>query len=230
MPFLIGVLILIGAVIFGYFFIKKKVRDFSAQFFGTSNIKSVIQKLEIEAEETPKSLTGMESLALPLLKEDFPELNINEMKAQCENKILECFKKVNEANTDEHFETQKIENWAKDKISKSTKYDSIKIHRTILNKYQKIDNIATLSFRTALQYIYSDNTVKNKKIQTRFETEFIYIIDSSKLSETQKGLSLNCPNCGAPIKNLKEKYCVYCNCGIIDIVKKVWTFNNIKEF
>ena len=230
MPFLIGVIILIIAVLVGYFIIKKKIRDFSTQFFGTSNIKSAIQKLEVEAEETPKSLSGMESLALPILQEDFPDLNINEMKSLCENKILECFKKVNDANNDEHFESQKIENWVKDKISKSTKYDSIKIHRTILNKYNKVDNIATLSFRTALQYIYSDDKIKNKKVQTRFETEFIYIIDSSKLSENQKGLALNCPNCGAPIKNLKQKYCVYCNCGIIDVVKKVWTFNNIREF
>lgn len=227
-------LIIVSALLFvgfiGYFIIKKKVSDFSKEFFGTSDIKKAIQDLEIEAQETPKSLSGMETLMLPILKEDFPQLNINEMKSIVENKIYEIFEAIKQKDLNHYFESEKISIWVKDKIEKNIKYSSLKIHRTILNKYEKKDNIATLSFKTALEYIREDKKGLTKKIQTRLETEFIYIIDSSKASEKQKNLTLNCPNCGAPIKKLQEKYCVYCNCGILDIVKKVWAFNNIREF
>ena len=41
---------------------------------------------------------------------------------------------------------------------------------------------------------------------------------------------LNCPNCGAPITTLGEKYCRYCNTGIKDLVKRSWVINNIKNY
>ena len=230
MTFLIVLLIIIAIIFSVYLIIKRKIKNFSKEFFGTSDIKKAIKDLEIEAQTTPKSLAGMESIVLPRIKEDFPHLNINELKSIAENKIMGCFTAIDESNSYAHFETEKIENWVKDKIEKNLKYDSVKIHKTIINTYEKRNKIATIKLRTALEYVCTDNKGISKKVQPRFETEFIYIIDSSKIAESQKELSLNCPNCGAPIKNLQEKVCVYCNCGIIDIVKKVWTFNNIREF
>lgn len=224
------VLIIILIILITYLIIKKKIRDFSQEFFGTPDIKKAIRDLEQEAENTPKSLAGMEPVIRPRLKNDFPQLNVNELKSISENKIMACFRDIEEKNLDKIYESEKIANFIRERIEKDASYDSIKIHKTIINSYEKRNNIATIRVRTALEYKYSDRRIQNKKIQTRFETEFIYIIDSSKIPEKQKGLSLNCPNCGAPIKNLQEKYCVYCNCGIIDIVKKVWTFNNIREF
>lgn len=223
-------LIIILIIIITYFVIKKKIRDFSQEFFGTTDIKKAIKDLEYEAETTPKSLAGMEPVIKTRMKKDFPHLNLNELKSIAENKIIGCFKDIEEKNLDKIYESEKIANFIRERVEKNATYDSIKIHKTVINSYENRNNMATIKVRTSLEYIYSDSRKQQKKVQTRFETEFINIIDSSKLPEKQKGLSLNCPNCGAPIKNLQEKYCVYCNCGIIDIVKKVWTFNNIREF
>ena len=41
---------------------------------------------------------------------------------------------------------------------------------------------------------------------------------------------INCPNCGAPIKNLGDKICSYCGSGVIDILKRTWVLNKIREF
>ena len=102
--FLIIVLALLFVGFIGYFIIKKKVSDFSKEFFGISDIKKAIQDLEIEAQETPKSLSGMETLMLPILKEDFPQLNINEMKSIVENKIYEIFEAIKQKELNHYFE------------------------------------------------------------------------------------------------------------------------------
>lgn len=214
---LLAVLILIFTLIY-------KIRQFLQQGFNTTNIKDIIKQTELEEETRPKTLYGMESVYLPILKKDFKELNINELKSYAEKNIIECLTAIK--NKDKTFESKsdKVLTWVNEKINnaKENMYENVKIHKTILNRYEKTSSIATLTFQTALEYKIND-----KKIQSRIETQFIYIIDSDKTENNAIGL--NCPNCGAPIKSLGEKQCVYCSAGVVDIVKRVWSLNNIKE-
>lgn len=108
-------------------------------------------------------------------------------------------------------------------------YDSIKFHKTILNKYSKRDDVATLIMQSAVEYKYKKNDGLYKKYQKRLTVEFIHTIDINKLDSNSKIFSLNCPNCGASLNNSKDKYCKYCESTIIDIVSRVWIINNIKE-
>ena len=66
-----------------------------------------------------------------------------------------------------------------------------------------------------------------RKKQDRMQSEFIYIIDADQVQG--KAIGLNCPNCGAPIKNLGNKHCEFCDTKVVDIVKRVWILNSIKE-
>ena len=108
-------------------------------------------------------------------------------------------------------------------------YNHIKIHKTVVNNYEKNDSVATITLASSVEYFYKKDNEPGKKKQVRFKCEYIYIIDSLKVGNV-KALGLNCPNCGAPIKTLGHKYCEYCNTGVIDIVKKNWIINNIKEY
>lgn len=89
MWFLIGVLILIFFIVFSYFYIKMKLE----KYFGSS-LKEIIYKARLEDEELPKSLSSMDSIYLELLKKDFPNLNINEIKRLAETEILNIFKAI----------------------------------------------------------------------------------------------------------------------------------------
>lgn len=91
MALLIGVLIFIGFVVFCYFFLKKKFNMFTMKYFGTTDIKSVIEKAELEDQEIPKSLSSMDSIYLEQINRDFPDVNINELKRLAESKILESY-------------------------------------------------------------------------------------------------------------------------------------------
>ncbi len=48
-------------------------------------------------------------------------------------------------------------------------------------------------------------------------------------SDSDRALGYNCPNCGAPVKSLKQKICEYCGCGIQEYNIKVWEFNSVRE-
>ena len=74
------------------------------------------------------------------------------------------------------------------------------------------------------------NKKRCKKVQDRYKVDFVYIVDSNQVSDNEKALGLNCPNCGAPISDVGVKTCKYCGSGALEIVNRVWTFNNIENY
>jgi endogenous inhibitor of DNA gyrase (YacG/DUF329 family) len=42
-------------------------------------------------------------------------------------------------------------------------------------------------------------------------------------------MGVNCPNCGAPVKNLGQKFCEYCGTGITEVNIRSWKFDSIRE-
>lgn len=227
------VLICIVILIFiCYVYIKRKIKR-ELNKYGLSSIKDIIEQARLEDEELPKSLSSMDSIYLEGIKEDFPDMNINELKSTSESIILECLNSIEKKETKntnnskiKAFINSEIEDLKESEIS----YDNIKFHNTVISKYENNNGIATITFGSSLEYyIKKDNSTK-KKIQDRFKTEFIYIVDSDKVPISKKALGINCPNCGSPIKSLKDIKCEYCGTKIIELVKRVWTCNNIKRY
>lgn len=232
------IMILIFLVVIAILFleIRKKIREFSETVFGNANMLEGIKQQKLVLANEPKSIGGMEKLVLPNLAKDFPNLNISEMKQMAENSILLCLKSI-ENKRIEKFDltSEKVVNWIKSKIDdlkadEKINYDSIRFHKTVLNQYIKKDGMCSLVFQTAVEYLYKKNNGDYEKIQDRFSIEFIYIFDDLKLGKNQGGIALNCPNCGAPIKDLGVKCCSYCGTGVIDLVKKTWILNDISQF
>ena len=229
MAFLIGVLIFIGFIIFCYFFLKKKWNGFTMKYFGTTDIKSVIEQAEIEDQEVPKSLSSMDSIYLDQINRDFPDVNINELKRMAEAKILECYLCI-EKKDSSSITNSKIKAFVDSMIDDGVSYDSIKIHKTVVSSYEKKDGLATIYFGSSFEYYMKKNDGIRKKVQDRVKTEFIYVYDIDKVDFENKLLGLNCPNCGSPIKSLGTKSCSYCGTGIVDVVNKVWNCNDIVRY
>ena len=232
---LLVILLLLGGIVFCIIFITRTVRGFLQTYFHADNLKDAIENSKIEDENTHKSISSMESIYLDKIEKEFPDLNINELKSKAEANIINVLDTIESKNIENlknknekvvAFTQHKIDDLKEDKAD----IDNIKIHKTLLNKYEVNDSIATITIASSLEYFYKKGKDIGHKIQTRYKTEFIYIIDASKLHNNVKGLGLNCPNCGAPVKTLGHKYCEYCNTGIVEIVKKVWIINNINEY
>lgn len=232
---LIVLLIIIVIVGIAFFTAKKKLSMFLNRYFHTTSLKSAIEISEIGYENTPKSLAGMDKIALPLIKSDFPNLNINELKGMVESTIISYFRMLeNKEYEDIKYASEAVKSYIKSQVEDVKKhddvvYDSIKIHKTVISKYEKKNGMAVLSFQTSLEYLHKKGQNSLKKIQDRISTEFIYIIDASEVNSKTKGIGLNCPNCGAPISNLGNKVCEYCGTGVVDLVKYTWLLNSIKK-
>lgn len=232
----IVLLLLLIGILYVFLYIRGKLRKVSQELFNTTNIgeiKNAIQNSQFAEDEIPKSVSSMESLIVPTLNKDFPDLNINEMRRIVEESIIKCFEAIETKDSSKLNCSSNIVSWIDSKIddnnNKNVSYDEIKFHQTLLSKYEKKKEIASLYFQTSMEYYKTIDGVK-KKIQDRYRVEFIYVIDASQVTSELKGLGLNCPNCGAPIKTLGEKQCVYCGSGFTEIVKKSWTLNNIEKY
>ncbi len=234
MWFLIGVLVLIVFIMILYFIVTIKLKQLSRKILGTSDIKSMIERGKFLDEETPKSLSSLDNLYLDQLKRDFPEMNINELKSLVESNIIECLDAIEEKDIKGLKTTnEKVKKYVLTKIKdlkdEHIEYKNIKFHKTVISKYENKKGIATIYFGTAFEYFYKKNQEVFHKKQDRIITECIYVIDSNQVDSKLKALGLNCPNCGAPIKSLKHKKCSYCNSGVIDLVTRSFTINNIEN-
>ena len=230
---LIILILLLISIILLFFYTKRKISNFLNKNFGM-NFYNIVEEVKKTENNEPKSIASLESITLPTLAIDFPELNINELKSMAEAKIIECLNCIeNKEYLKNEITTDKVVNWINSKIDdykdKNVKYEEVKIHKTALNRDEKTKAMATLYFQTSLEYYMSING-ERKKVQDRYKTEFIYVIDGEKFTNDKKLIGLNCPNCGAPIKNLGYKNCSYCGTGIVDFVKKTWVLSNILQF
>ena len=223
MWFLIGVLILIFFIIFCFQYIKIKFK----QYF-KMDLSTMLKNAEMEDETLPKSLSSMDSIYLEQIKRDFPEINIKELKRSCEKEILNLLYSIEQKDISNLKGKIKslAESLIEDNKKNKVEYNDIKIHNTVVSKYECKKGIATITFGCSFEYkkVINETT---KKIQDRAKVEYIYIIDENQVSSNEKVLGINCPNCGAPLKSLGDKKCRYCTSPIAEIVKRVWNCNDI---
>lgn len=245
---LILALIVIGFICYGVYQVKKKIREFSRQAFGTDTLKEGFDQIEKEYEVTPKSVAAMTSVCLPRIKKDFPEFSYDEMKAKANNAITSYLLGLSTLNPSALKEGNsvlktKLENeveiWkSKDK---HPHFDSIKIHRTEISNYAKRSGRCIVTFQSSVQYhkyvtdheghIVSGN--KDALFQSKYEADLVYIQDARLVESAHLGneaLGVNCPNCGAPITNLGAKFCEFCGTGIVEINIHSWQFDDVREW
>ena len=73
------------------------------------------------------------------------------------------------------------------------------------------------------------NGDRDNKLQTVYEVSLVYLQDADKMGVYGEGLGLSCPHCGAPVRNLGQKFCEYCGSGVIEVNTRVWKFNSVRE-
>ncbi|MBQ9018951.1 MAG: hypothetical protein IJ097_01395 [Bacilli bacterium] len=229
-----GIILIIGTVtalsIFLYFKIKlRKVLD--AAGFEGQNIGDIIKEARLQDEIEPKSLASMDRIYLSQIQEDFPGINISEIKRQAEQVILDCYSCVEKNNSKKL--KGKIKSFVDKMISeydgKNVKFDEFKIHNTVLSNYKKDDKTASIFFASAYEYVLRVDG-KEKKVQDRAKTEFIYVLDEHELADNQNAIGVHCPNCNSPITDIEHKTCNYCGTQVVLVLGRVFACNDIRRY
>lgn len=207
--------------------LRRSLRDFKNRAGLTIGrmgwILEAIQLHDAQIAATPKTLSVKEPLYLDAIRRDFPELNLDLAKSYM-NEVVSAYLHCLETGDSKLLEEGCTENLVMQARSSCNgrAYRNIRFHRTAVYAYKKSGTEARIIFQTACQY-----TLQNKVCQTRFEADYLYY-----LKETQHHVSalLRCSYCGAPVEGVGEKQCRYCGNGVVDTMKKVWKFSDIREF
>lgn len=242
--FLLGTII--GIIIFFsiialilYHKVKKTTKELG--FNDLKEFKDLIKQSEYENRYEHKNVSGMTSLMIPKIINDFPNFSENELYNKVETSLRSIFKSLQDMKLSNNNELVLI----KDNIIKviddfnnnniKVKYSDIKFHKHAIKDYKKDNGALNITVESSLEYYYEkakdNNTIeifKDYKKQTSYVTEFIYVYDPDKYNTNQKLISYNCPNCGAPVK-LNSKVCHYCSSGLDNINLKSWYIISYKE-
>ena len=225
--------------------IREKVRNFTQMAFGSDTLSESFDKMEREAEITPKSVSAATSLYLPQILRDFPEFHFEEMKNRAENVLVgflqgidsKSMSKLTESTTSELREKLNMRINALDNENAEEHFQNIRIHRTEIKTYRKIKGRCRIIFPSSIQYNHfkeKDGQVisgeKDRLEQSRYNVEMIYIQDRDVVeNQADSGLAMNCPNCGAPLPKLGAKRCLYCDTPIVEFSIKIWHFSDVDE-
>lgn len=232
---------LAGGAGLSIFLIMRKLRQIYRSTFGTDSILEGLKKQEELIAETPKSVSAMTSIYLPAIVRDFPEFSYDEFEKRSENALKAMLSAI-ERQMEDGLETMaeglkkqirlRIEDNRRQKVEEE--FHNVRIHRTAITEYEKKPGRCVIVFQSAVEYVYGkkqdgEAVVSEDRIQTRYDMEWIYIQDAEKISGSGKAVGLNCPNCGAPIKDLGAKTCDYCGLAVETINFRVWSLDHIKE-
>lgn len=234
-------LVIIGAG----FFIKHKLSRLSREAFGTDDFMEGYREQKRKLSETPRSVQSMTAIYRPQILQDFPDFDLplyntkaknvlrgylnavatcstatlpGDVTLALKNNILEIIENLN-ANGQKQYYLEPV------------------IHDCAIGRYLKSGGAVTIRYNLSVgMYAYledGDGTVingsKDEKLQTLYEVDLIYVQDADKMGVYGEALGLNCPNCGAPVKNLGQKFCEYCGAGVIEVNTRVWKFNAVRE-
>lgn len=238
---LMGVIIFLGII---FFYIKNKIKNilYKLRVNSFSNLVREIKKGELEAMNTPKHVSGMTKLLIPKIVKDFPNFSEKELFNKAETSLLLIFDILENRELKNSEELVLIKDKIREKINDmkesniEERYYDIKFHNHALKYYKKDSSSLNITISTSLEYFYekkqNDKVVvdyTNYKKQTLYTLDFIYVYDPLKVNKTQNLIGINCPNCGAPVKELGNKKCRYCNSGLEDINLKSWHIVLYKE-
>ena len=241
----LGVLaaVMIVAVLL-YLRVKRKI----GETIGFDNLRLIAQNLkngeyqtDEDAYSSVKSIAGMTSIYEPRIREDFKDFNLNLLYSNIESNLRSILNA--KTNLDMNYAgdeslvlvagnlKKEIDDMVVNQIKVS--YKDIIFHKHVIKSYTKKNGTATITTASSVGYYYSSNKKEKQYKDIRKETvytcEFVYVYDEAKFELSEKAISINCHNCGAPLKGLDGGTCEYCGTYSKPINLKAWKLASYKE-
>lgn len=241
---IVAAILIIILIIFLY--LRSKMRKFSREAFGTDDFLKGAKEIQKNIAETPRSIHSMTDIYLPQIHRDFPEFDYDLFKGRAESVLRSYFAAISQKDCSALSEycSDSLKNSVISIIEEleSRNYKHIlsdaAIHQTCIARYLKDGATVTILFNLSVgnydyveddkgEVVRGDSEVKKQSV---YEIALVYIQDTDKMDVYGgDAMGITCPNCGAPIKNLGQKFCEYCGTGIVEVNTRSWSFEYIKE-
>lgn len=241
--FVIFLLALAVCIWFLIRYLKKKMNRYSHVTRAADMLVKGMQLQEADNVNKPSNVSGMTSVYLPQIMNDFPQFHLEEMRERAESVLCSYLQSLQEGNPELLTEgTKELKDQLNMKIrslksiGSKVHYEQVKIHRTEIHKYRKASGRLSIVFQSAVGYVCYTETngriTKGKKdtfTQSRYNVEVSYIQDRDLVGESMDtGKALNCPNCGGVISSLGEKVCRYCGSVVMEYNIRTWAFTDVE--
>lgn len=240
---IIAVLAVIILVIFLY--IRGKLRRFSQEAFGTKDFVKAAKEIE-KSSESARAIHGMTDIYLPLIQKDFPDFDYEVFSGRVEGVLKSYFAAITARDvsklTPDCSDSMKNTTLGIVRQLEANNYtreiSDVTIHQTEIARYEKDGKTVTILFNSSVGHYDVTRNAQGKivagsdekKRQTVYDVALVYAQDVAKMSSyNATALGINCPNCGAPVTNLGNKFCEYCGTGIREINVRSWSFEYVKD-
>ena len=206
---------------------------------------ALIERMRTESAIMPKQIDARTNSLLPKIVKDFPDFEYDEMRERAKNALISYLQALDEkdvsllkAHNQELREQLETEIHALKKEGLEEHHEEVRIHRMEICRYQKAAGRCIITLQASLEcYHYITDGVytvvrgdREYKYQTKYNIDMVYIQDRELVEQDKDHvIGINCPNCGAPIKNLGAKHCEFCGTPVIELNIHVWSLNNIQE-
>lgn len=230
----------IGGVVWA----RHKVRTFSRRAFGTDDLA---QGLSLQAEalaHTPKSVSAMTRIYLPLIQRDFPSFNYYESRQQARQVLLCALQAITQrepaclpANAPGVREQIRAKLVDDAHSGREEAFTQLQVHDIQIADYRKQQGTCRIVWQAAVGYLYAlrvdgrpaDGAQAQRQVQTRYNLEQVYVQDVQAAQHGGTAVGVTCPHCGAPVTQLGEKRCAYCGGAVQEVNWRAWSFQRVDE-
>ena len=127
-----AVLVGIGGVAL---YLRQKLRRFARENLGTDDFGDILNAINQESvRNEPKSVSGMDSLLLPRILEDFPDFDVHMAKTYARD----------------HIQHQLLGK------------QSVIVHKIVLNDYLRTESQKTIVMQASVAYMENDHTIQTR--------------------------------------------------------------------
>ena len=160
---IISVSIVVLAIAIIVTVIVSKIRHLSRTLFGTSSLIEGIQGVKEDQEqmrETPRSLHGMTSVYMPMIKKDFPELDVEQYMNKTRSLLRNYFSAVESKRLGVIAEevTPNFTNYVQgiidqlSSVANTQHYEDVNIYDVQIARYIKNGATVTILFEASVGY------------------------------------------------------------------------------
>ncbi len=211
----------IGVLAGGFFGIMRATRGLRKSL---STITSALNEAVAADNEPPKprSLSSLESVAMPKILKDFPDFNARVFSQRVRRDAKTYYESGREHRVlfkDDATEAFK-ESFA-DRLPEGVGTD-VTVHRVTIAGYDGTSRRKLLTCQASAGYLDTDRVQQERRLALSYIAGYADDPDSEVIG-------FNCPNCGAPLPAAGARVCVYCGTSFIAPVDRGFLLFDARE-